>query len=471
MGPTERRKCIEKVLPPFGQPWAPPGRCATLWLILAEALEGEHDAAGAVLANELTEHGTVRALKLRWRGRLRGGWAAEVPVLHLDATLRAELIRPYLRHIAVREPVTATTPHVRVRQVLGGPTSAKALTPGAQAPERDRTTAAHHLRDLLAYVRLRARELHGTGRDTDLLLVGQKAAIDVLRAAGLPPRVDAVHFNGLSGLDRWGDVAGLIVLGRTLPAPATVEGLCVALTGQMSIAAAEDSGWWYGTEERRIRLAGGRTHAVPGEVHADPTAEAIRWSICEAELIQAMGRGRGVNRTAENPLQFDLLTDVVLPVTVSELIDWLDLRPARRELMAARGVVLENAADMAACFPDLWPTADAARQDRSRSVTNCYYRILYNSEMSHSSAVVSYRPEGAGRKLRSASFDLTTIPDPEAWLTARLGPLATFVRELDAGISVPAARRAALHDVAHTLAAIASTTQPQPNPSEQETHP
>jgi putative DNA primase/helicase len=91
--------------------------------------------------------------------------------------------------------------------------------------------------------------------------------------------------------------------------------------------------------------------------------------------------------------------------------------------------------------------------------------------MSHSSAVVSYRPEGAGRKLRSATFDLTIIPDPEAWLTARLGPLATFVRELDADTSVPAARRAALHDVAHTLTAIASTTQPQPNPSEQETHP
>ena len=182
-----------------------------------------------------------------------------------------------------------------MRQVLGSPTTAKALTPGVQAPERDRKTAAHHLRDLLAYVRLRARELHGTGRDTDLLLVGQKAAIDALRAAGLPPRVDAVHFNGLSGLDRWGDVGGLIVLGRTLPAPATVEALCAALTGQMPIAAAEGSGWWYGTEERRIRLAGGRTHAVPGEVHADPTAEAIRWSICEAELIQAMGRGRGVN--------------------------------------------------------------------------------------------------------------------------------------------------------------------------------
>ena len=99
---------------------------------------------------------------------------------------------------------------------------------------------------------------------------------------------------------------------------------------------------------------------MPGEVHADSTAEAIRWSICEAELIQAMGRGRGVNRTAGKPLQIDLLTDVVLPVTVNELVTWSELRPTRRDLMAARGVVLENAADMAACFPDLWPTAARA---------------------------------------------------------------------------------------------------------------
>jgi putative DNA primase/helicase len=107
-------------------------------------------------------------------------------------------------------------------------------------------------------------------------------------------------------------------------------------------------------------------------VHDDPVAEAIRWSICEGELIQAIGRGRGVNRSAADPLQIDLLTDVVLPVTVNELLDWQNLVPTRRDIMASRGVVLDNAADMARCFPDLWESADAARQDRRRSVTNGY---------------------------------------------------------------------------------------------------
>lgn len=58
--------------------------------------------------------------------------------------------------------------------------------------------------------------------------------------------------------------------------------------------------------------------ALACEAHPDPTAEAIRWSICEAEVIQAIGRG--VNRTTATPLQIDPLTDVVLPVTVDELL-------------------------------------------------------------------------------------------------------------------------------------------------------
>jgi putative DNA primase/helicase len=160
------------------------------------------------------------------------------------------------------------------------------------------------------------------------------------------------------------------------------------------------------------------------ENHADPIAEAIRWSICEGELIQAIGRGRGVNRTAETPLEIDLLTDAVLPLTVHEVVPWQQIRPSRHDLMALDGVVLENAADMAKCFPDLWPSRDAAKKDSQRRGTNCYYKDLYNSTMSPSSAWVTYQPEGAGQRTRIARFDTSIISNPEEWLTQRLGSLA-----------------------------------------------
>ena len=63
--------------------------------------------------------------------------------------------------------------------------------------------------------------------------------------------------------------------------------------------------------------------------------------------------------------------------------------------------------------------------------------------MSHSSAVVSYRPEGAGQKPRRAVFDLSITPDPEAWLTNRLGPLAVFSLDLPARRVVSRADRLA----------------------------
>lgn len=47
-------------------------------------------------------------------------------------------------------------------------------------------------------------------------------------------------------------------------------------------------------------------------------------------------------------LEIDLLTDVVLPVTVDELVPWSEFKPTRHDLIALAGIVLENAAGMAA---------------------------------------------------------------------------------------------------------------------------
>ena len=64
-------------------------------------------------------------------------------------------------------------------------------------------------------------------------------------------------------------------------------------------------------------------------------------------------------------------------------------------------------------------------------MTNGDDRILYNSEMSHSSVEVTYRPEGAREKPRCVVFDLAHVPDPEAWLI-RQPPARGFSLDLPA---------------------------------------
>lgn len=426
MSKKQRQRKLEKIRPQHGEPWAPPGRCAIMWELLAEALDQDHDAAGVVIAHEKTEHGSIRALRLSWRSELKAGWSKGIPILHLDATLQPELAEPFLPYIKFGPSVRAKQEHVRIRQVLGTPTAAKALTPPETSPERDHIAAKNNIADLKSYIALRTRESASQSADQKVLVIGQKKTIEILRDHGLPPRVEAVHFNALSGLNLWGQVATMIILGRTLPAPAAVEQIGVALTGRNSESTLLKDSWWYPTSMAHIGLSSGKTHEVKAFYHPDQIAEAIRWTICEGELVQAVGRGRGVNRTTDNPLQIDLLTDVVLPLTVDDVIVWNELRPGRFEIMALSGAILENAADMAKCFPKLWPTTEAARQDRARSVTNCYYRSSYNSNLSRSSVSTLYQIKGPGQKPRRAQFDLSLIPDPQKWLTEKLGPLAAF---------------------------------------------
>ena len=60
--------------------------------------------------------------------------------------------------------------------------------------------------------------------------------------------------------------------------------------------------------------------------------------------MQALGRGRGVNRTAETPLDVDLLFDAALPITVNEVSIWE--RPSLLIETAAEGVMLITPKDM-----------------------------------------------------------------------------------------------------------------------------
>ncbi len=110
---------------------------------------------------------------------------------------------------------------------------------------------------------------------------------------------------------------------------------------------------------RGIRLKGGGGGGVNGDQHPDPLAEAVRMQVCEGELTQAIGRGRGVNRTKATPLDIDILADVVLPIEVDEVVDWTV--PGKEVEMAAETVWLESPTDMAEAWPEVWKDRQAAK--------------------------------------------------------------------------------------------------------------
>jgi len=104
--------------------------------------------------------------------------------------------------------------------------------------------------------------------------------------------------------------------------------------------------------------------------HPDEIAEKICGRIAEGEIIQALGRGRRVNRNTQNPLEAFVLSDAVLPVPVDEFLnDDTVLNPTLGELMLAEGgIAFCSPADAAKAYPQLWPNAPAAKKPFSAPV-------------------------------------------------------------------------------------------------------
>jgi hypothetical protein len=71
-----------------------------------------------------------------------------------------------------------------------------------------------------------------------------------------------------------------------------------------------------------------------------------------------------LRRPAADPCEIIVAADLPLPVAVHEVVPWQ--APDRFDEMALQGAVLENAADMARAYPELWETPKAAEHDKAR---------------------------------------------------------------------------------------------------------
>lgn len=376
------------------------------------------------------DDGRVLVVKARSRREIPAG-LQDVPTLILDATLPAPaILQAFFPQIDIPEPIEAAMPHVRVRQTINAPVSMNKLRP------TDETCAGRNLAAIRRAVLQRFIEV---GRKP-MLVIAQKAVAERLRGAGLPAEIAVEWFNNVAGLDQYRNVRALMVIGRTVPRPVAVEALAGAITGRE--ANLIPKGKWYEATPRGIRTRSGEPAGVECDAHPDPIAEACRWQICEAEVMQAIGRARGVNRTADTPLDIDIMSNVVLPVTVDAVEAWD--QPGEEIEMQVDGVALESAADMATVWPSIWPSAGAARvwlhrhTGGNQSTVTEPYIYTYIGKCNGARRFRYQRP-GVGQKWRAGAYDPAVVPDIEAWLTERLGPLASLQVEKAADPARPPA--------------------------------
>jgi hypothetical protein len=290
-------------------------------------------------------------------------------------------VQRFAPHLEVTR-IAARADHAQVIQVDGrwGMAALGAMR-GTQPTE-----LAHAVRDFVALK-------SGNTGDTALLVTYQK----IESLFGELPGMRTLHFGRVNGLDEYGQVTTMFVLGRPLPHDDAIWQIAQTLFSEAPIEPETAS---HVAGDALLRDGTGQAIAV--RRFSDPRLEAVRWAISDAPVIQAVARGRPVNRTASNPLTAYVFSDTVLPLPVKPA-PWVPPNAVER-MLAAKSVAVLSATDAAVLFPELFSSRKCAR---------CALDGV-PAEWKPPNGVVKirYQPAGKGRARHSAWPNFRTL---ELW--------------------------------------------------------
>lgn len=401
---------------------------AGIWRAAQHLLEQDATAVSGrlMLFDKPTDHGRTRVVLAH--GVKEPAKQFKVPTVIMDATLPdttiLQAIYPNVKRCA---EISVTTPHVTVRQVVGAPVSGNKL--GFGKGPLGNTNCQNVYRRIQAVY-------NEFGRQP--MLVGCREELAKwLRKQDLPDNIAIEHFNsgGAKGSNKYGHVRVILSIYGTLVEPMVAEkeaGILSGLEPQRAEMKPNGSSW-YDRATGGVRLPDGSGTAVDVYRHPDALAEAIRWQKYEANILQVCGRGRGVNRDDVRPLHIEIMADVVLPLTVNEVVPWSTLLLGKRSVMSIAGVILENAADMSRAFPTVWKDTKAAQNYKIRNgAMTSSFALLKGSPKGNEEVLpdgwimFEYRRDARGAKIAYGIVNQGICPEPRLWLEERLGPLAHF---------------------------------------------
>jgi hypothetical protein len=331
------------------------------------------------------------------------------PILHLDATLRPELAKAVLPGLEVHK-IEAAAPHMTLRLVAGSFSKSR-LCHEPNLDQMEAQRRSNRLAEVVDYVGWQVPRF-APGRVLVITYMACEAAF-----AGISG-VETGHFNAIAGLDAYRDVRLLVVVGRPLPSHAALAPLAGALFRHLP-----EGG--YLQELRGVRMRDGNGRVVRVRVHPDEKAELLRAAICDDEVVQAIGRGRGVNRTVDDPIEVHLLADVALPLVHDEIVTWEAVVPDIVQRMLLVGVAVDSPADAARLHPMLFGSEKQAQKAFER-VGFTRQNPMYNEYRGLSLKSATYRRGGRGRSWQKTWWIEGDADAACRTLEAALGPLAEW---------------------------------------------
>ncbi len=377
-------------------------RLGALWKAAAALLDGEDKATGRVeVGRQDTAEGSRRVILLNTLRPIAKRVAAG-PMLLLDATLPTTLLRHRLPHLTVLAEIKAEAPRMRVHQIRGG-FGKTSITPHPKA-DKDDQRRRNRIAELRDFILLR------TGGASVLVITYQ----DLEPYFADLPGVQTAHFGATAGRDEWRDVRHLFIIGRPMASPEDTRRLAAALTGWPVSAEMP------GLVTAAATMRDGTKAEIEVRRYLDPDLEAVRASITDADVVQNIGRGRGVNRTEETPLD--------------SLTHWQDVTPNLVQRMAARGVILTSPRDAERAYRDLFSAGEAAAQQALLRATQAgYFRDIPlwrvpigECHTNRRWLRVEYRLDGRGQQARIAWVRPDRLADLREWLEAVTGAELTL---------------------------------------------
>ena len=343
------------------------------------------------------------------------------PILMLDGTMPVEINKLFLPRLMVHPPIRVIAEHQTVAQIIG-----KGGKGGWGKSRLTRDSA--FVDEIVDYVALRCRG--------NALVITYKDIEERFKAI---PGVQTLHFGNLVGVDKYKDVAVLFVIGRPMARDRDVHEIATALTGRV-IERQKPT-----LVDRGARMPDGTGRRIKVWAYADRDLEMVHAAI-SSEVEQAIGRARGINRTADNPLMVFLMADIVTPYTVHDIGNWEQQRPGMFGTMPRHGAVLFAPADVVGAYAAVFgtkaadgtlviPKVDSVKKALVRERTRLAgwevpwedFAEDYARQMATLTGwplvLVRYQPQGERQRPRVAVVRNARMVGLKVWLAGVVGPL------------------------------------------------